>query len=110
MTFPFRFTGFLRKQGPLPFIGCTKMKTEMVYDAREQVNEQAFTNVDCAQNEERKRFWGKLNLSFCAETAKMDSSTEYNFSGEDEITLPIKSVSVSSKNIGNLSNLLKCDI
>ena len=86
------------------------MNTEMVYDARELVNERTFANVNCAQNEERKWFWGKLNLSFCTETAKMGSSPEYNSSGGDEITLPIKSVSVSSKNIGNLSNLLKCDI
>ena len=72
------------------------MNTEMVYDAREQVNERAFANVNCAQNEERKRFWGKLNLSFCTETAKMKSSAEYNSSGEDDIILPIKSVSISS--------------
>ena len=72
------------------------MKTEMVYDAHEQAHEPAFANVHCAQNEERKRFWGKLNLSFCTETAKMKSSAEYNSSGEDDITLPIKSVSVSS--------------
>ena len=62
------------------------MNTEMLFDAREQVNDQAFTNVHCTQNEERKRFWGKLNPSFCPETAKMKSSAEYNSSGEDEIT------------------------
>ena len=61
------------------------------------MNERAFANVKCAQNEERKRFWGKLNLSFCTETAKMESSAEYNSSGEYEITFPIKSVSVYSK-------------
>ena len=72
------------------------MNTEIVHDAREQVNERAFANVNCAQNKQRKRFWGKLNLSFRTETAKMESSPEYNSSGEDEITLPIKSVSVSS--------------
>ena len=43
----------------------------MVYDAREQVNERAFANVNCAQNEERKRFWGKLNLSFCKFVLKL---------------------------------------
>ena len=72
------------------------INTEMVYDARKQVNERAFANVNCAQNKERKRFWGKLNLCFCTETAKMKSSAEYNSSGEDEITFPIKSASVSS--------------
>ena len=71
------------------------MNTEMVYDAREQLNERAFANVNCTQNEERKRFWGKLNLSFCTETAKIFSRIQS--SGEDNITLSIKSVSVSSK-------------
>ena len=62
------------------------MNTETVFDAREQVNERAFVNVNCARNKERKRFRGKLNLSFCTETAKMERSTEYDSPGEDEIT------------------------